>query len=420
MLATIEDTLKNPRASNPPELSHITMPFHKDAYPKGGFSFRDYFQSDLYRQKQRLLDEKIRKVINYGYDQKIRKRVIPIENNRGTDYSLVDDDFKTATITSEALKKGNHISKRMGETPPRPLEIYLYSIDNLHFKENEITAIRDLYIAKEQEAFTEPYLRCRVSGYGTILSNIEVRDKFKKKIIGWAHSHALIDPFFSSDDRDNIATLLQTNGLTKRIRVFDSSVRGKGYKGVEYEVKYAPAIVFNALNAKPFVAIAVEYTRGYDGKKVFHINENCQLRIIEENNGIDMDPASIDRQIMERVCYNGRRLGEIRGIRYKTEPVKGDTGIPLTERVQSEKEYAQMQQRLIIRDKRLRALYKGLKLKYGALRAEQEQSREALKILTTRVEGLEALTNHSYIRRFISKLRKNSNKHTKEKIEIEN
>lgn len=295
--------------------------------------FNNYIHSDRYRQKQNLLDEKIKKLYNYGHDQEIKKKVIPAEDRIGDrirwDYSQVDDDFSTAAITSEVSRKGNYISKKVEASADTPLEIYLYSLDNLDSDGKPV--VRDLYIAQEQKAWSTG---CDVSAYGVLLSKLDIRDKLKKRVIGWSHSHAAFNPFFSDGqegDKENTFTILGSHGLTKRIRVFDNTYNGEGYNGVEYEVRYSPAIVFNARNAQPFVAIAVEYTRLYDRQKVSNINENARLRVINEINGIDLDRNSIDKQILERVSFNGRTLSEIAGRHYRPEQVKKAAKIPLSE-----------------------------------------------------------------------------------------
>ena len=323
--ATIEDVAQNPRIDNVAEPLNPSQSLPNSTLTNGGMSLRDYLQSDLYRQKQKRLDEKIRKLYDYGHDQEITKKVVPEQYDGGNlDYSEVDDAFSTATITTEALRKGNYISKRMTEIMGIPLEVYLFSLDDVNHDSRRV--VKDLYIAKEQEVWPA---KCHVSAYGVILSNLDIRDKLKKQVVGWSHSHAILNPFFSEEDRENIVRMLETSILRRGVRVFDSTFGGEGYKGVEYDVRYTPAIVFNARGAQPFVAIAVQYTRLYDGQKVFHINEHARLRVIEEANGIDMDPASIDRQILERCSYNGRKLEEI--VDYRPEPRREEIVAPTAE-----------------------------------------------------------------------------------------
>src|SRR3989338_5309431 len=128
--ATIEDVAQNPRIDNVAEPLNPSQSLPNSTLTNGGMSLRDYLQSDLYRQKQKRLDEKIRKLYDYGHDQEITKKVVPEQYDGGNlDYSEVDDAFSTATITTEALRKGNYISKRMTEIMGIPLEVYLFSLD---------------------------------------------------------------------------------------------------------------------------------------------------------------------------------------------------------------------------------------------------------------------------------------------------
>ncbi|MBU0629182.1 MAG: hypothetical protein KKC75_08395 [Nanoarchaeota archaeon] len=312
--ATIDDVARDTKTEyTQPNLNHRPL-LHNDASTRGMSAMdrmRTYLRSDTYRQKQEIIDQKIKKVIDYGYDQRVKEKAVPTVSGRrfgerSFDYSHVDDEFRGVDITSEALRKGNYISRRVVEVADLPLESYLYSLDNKN--SGQLPVVRDLYIAQSQEVTLSS---CRVPALAVIASSLDIRDILKKKIVGWSHSHGYIHPFFSDDDKDNIMRMLGTSTLKKRIRIKDPMIRGAGYQGVEYEVRYTPAIVFNAANAQPFVAVAVEYTRRYDGQKIVHINEGGSLRVIDETNGIDMDPASIDRQILERVRYNGRTLGEI-------------------------------------------------------------------------------------------------------------
>lgn len=366
-IATIEDVAQNSKINNLPEPLNPTQPPFNKAFTNGDMSLRDYLQSDLYKQKQRLLDEKIKKLYDYGHDQEIRKKVIPEKyDRRKIDYSQVDDTFNTAAITSEALRKGNYISRRMVEIAGVPLEIYLFSLDDVRNDSDRV--VKDLYIAKEQEVWPG---RCYVSAYGVLLSDLDIRDKLKKQVVGWSHSHGSLNPFFSEDDKENIVRMLETSILKKSVCVFDSTFRGEGYKGVEYKVRYSPAIVFNARNSQPFVAIAVEYTRLYDGQKVFHINEHCQLRVIDETNGIDVDPASIDKQILERCSYNGRKLEGIVGVLHKAEPKREDTEPQLIERITTPERYGLIK-------KAIKRLYRGNgRGRYSPLRYKLPQKKDA-------------------------------------------
>lgn len=247
-----------------------------------------------------------------------------------------------------------------------PLEIYLFSLDDVRNDSDRV--VKDLYIAKEQEVWPG---RCYVSAYGVLLSDLDIRDKLKKQVVGWSHSHGSLNPFFSEDDKENIVRMLETSILKKSVCVFDSTFRGEGYKGVEYKVRYSPAIVFNARNSQPFVAIAVEYTRLYDGQKVFHINEHCQLRVIDETNGIDVDPASIDKQILERCSYNGRKLEGIVGVLHKAEPKREDTEPQLIERITTPERYGLIK-------KAIKRLYRGNgRGRYSPLRYKLPQKKDA-------------------------------------------
>lgn len=350
----------------------------------------DYIHSDRYRQKQKLLDEKIARLYNYGHDQEIREKTIPRANAMGDfDYSKVDDTFRTAIITLEALRKGSYISKRIKEIASEPLEIYLYELGNPDCNGSAVT--KDLYIAEEQNVWPS---ECKVTAMGVLKSKLSIRDKLKKRIIGWSHSHGSHDPSFThsrNGDVDNTLNILNCHGLTKRIRVYDNTYGGEGYKGVEYEVRYTPAIVFNAANTKPFVAIAVEYTRSYDGQKVVHINEKGRLKVIKEVNGIDMNPESLDKQILERVMYNGRRVDEIAGRCCVSEPVKEEVNVPTEEQEkvllieqlislkelydQREERIERLEQRverLERRNRRLgRRMYKGLQTMCSTLRKKR-------------------------------------------------
>ena len=259
--------------------------------------YADYIRSDEYKRKQEMYAQKAANLFKYEHDQEIAKRVFPKVVNGQSDYSLVDPAFSTVTITDEALQKGNYLSKRLVELTGRSLELYLYPLDK---KETPIGehAIRDLYIAKNQEV-TE--VACDV--YGTIESALDIRSIGMKRM-GWVHSHGNLNTFFSPKDHDNMRISLDTSSLVKKIKIYNPSWRGQ-YQGVEYEVRFADALVLNARGDAPFVAIAAEFT-DLQGNKKYAVNQKGFLKILDERNMIDMDSTSLDAQLRSRVHYYSR------------------------------------------------------------------------------------------------------------------
>lgn len=259
--------------------------------------FADYVKSDEYKRKQEMFAEKATNLFKYEHDQEIAKRVFPKVVDRQNYYSLVDPAFSTVTITDEALQKGNYLSKRLVELTDRSLELYLYPLDK---KETPIGehVIRDLYIAKDQQV-TE--VACDVDG--TIESALDIRGIGMRKL-GWVHSHGNLNTFFSSKDHDNMRTSLDTSTLLRKIRIHNPSYGGQ-YQGVEYEVRFADALVLNARGDAPFVAIAVEFT-DLQGNKKYAVNQKGFLKILDEQNMIDMDSTSLDAQLRSRVHYYSR------------------------------------------------------------------------------------------------------------------
>lgn len=283
-------------------LEGIINKFRKSRKPGREDKFmRDYLASDAYKAKRVQLDEKVNRLYRYEHDQELRKQVMPqILGANNFDYSKVDPAFSTVIVTQEALNKSNLIAKRIVRLAGEPLEVYTYSLDRKGDRYGPV-AVRDVYIAKDQEVSPAS---CHV--LDPINSALDIRNNYKMRSVGWTHSHGDFNPFFSPMDKDNIFRELEDTNIHKKIKVRLPSYGGQ-YDGVEYDVQYVTALVVNAHDARPFAAIAVQFT-DLEGNKVFNINEGGLVNIIQETNGINMDPGVIDRQLVERVRYGGRPL----------------------------------------------------------------------------------------------------------------
>ncbi|MBI4127692.1 MAG: hypothetical protein HY459_01335 [Parcubacteria group bacterium] len=261
-------------------------------------SLARYVASEEYQQAQRIAAAKSEALFKYEHDQALLRRVLPVPTGRGVDYRAVDSEFSNVTITSEALEKATFISRRIVELSGRSLEVYLYTLDRTG-REGEAVG-RDVYVAKDQHVSEAA---CDVEG--VIPSALDIRARGYRRI-GWTHSHGHFAPFFSGKDRSNMRTVFDTTDLCKRVRVTLPGYGG-AYEGIDYRVQYATAIVVNARGDAPFGAVALG-VKCLDGREVYRVNEDVVVSVINEQNGIDLSPSVIDRELADRVRYQGRRL----------------------------------------------------------------------------------------------------------------
>tara|TARA_Y100000310_G_C20677843_1_gene814139 strand:+ start:416 stop:1543 length:1128 start_codon:yes stop_codon:yes gene_type:complete len=239
------------------------------------------------------------------------------------------DRYTPIKITDYAIKKANVISKRMCELAGESLEVSFCLLDDDPSAEDML--IGDVYISQDQRV-TPAY--CDVSGSGGIRSMRDIKYNLKKRIVGWGHSHANFDVFYSGTDDatilnraskwkvkkevDCLESILEDVGVLEEngSRVLRLDLEGRsvvlkmdmfrdhsdeynlrgldvlGSKKRDVGVFYG--MTFNALGADPYCVLA--YTSEDGGFFVKGVEHK-----VVENSEREVDVKEVDRQLKERV-----------------------------------------------------------------------------------------------------------------------
>lgn len=203
-------------------------------------------------------------------------------------------------ITKEAKEKAHKIAKRMVRLTG-PNEIYMEGVNFRDREENDL-AIRDIYISDGQTA--TPSNCGRMSSEDIMLTKGKLADKDQYKV-AWIHSHANMFPSHSSTDDRNLESLTLKDG-----REINFPIDARGYVSWT-KLKIHPSLIFNAKGSNPYVEIGGEYWApgriGNESRIKYFSKKNAPLVVINEQNGIDLSTRTIDREIMERVTWPGKR-----------------------------------------------------------------------------------------------------------------
>lgn len=258
----------------------------------------EYLQWRKTSDKYRECNGRIKEKLVSHYNQEIEKRVLTnFCNGR-----FVYPEFKNVRITGQALEKANYITRRTRELAGINLEVYLYLLNDREKKDDIL--VRDVYITKKQKV--EPAY-CRATADGQIDSILELKAS-KKRIVGWGHSHGAYTPFHSSVDNGNLFEVLQDNAILARVNVLDDE-----NEELFFEVEYSPSIVFTNRNDRPYAAVGVRYknlSTSKSNQRVFHINHKVSLQVTNEEKDIEFRKDGIDLEILNRLYFRGRPIGE--------------------------------------------------------------------------------------------------------------
>ncbi|MBT5022584.1 hypothetical protein HOK51_02130 [Candidatus Woesearchaeota archaeon] len=263
-------------------------------------------------------------------------------NKYGSSNNSIDEEIQKLIgpirITREALEKGKLIAKRTCDIAKKfnlgTLEIYLYNLNPIDKQEKGDYAIRDLYIAHEQ---TVSAINCEVGAQGQIMSRDIAYQEHNMYTIGWSHSHGDLGVFVSGTDDNNTKNVVKFLGIASGIdlleecgsinyenmenkitfldgsQYFISAETSKDKELVEglFETilksnpltihtkkkkffNWTPSFVFNSKgDFHPFMAYYLD--------RNMMLVDGCSYEILEENNGICLDPQVIDEEIITRV-----------------------------------------------------------------------------------------------------------------------
>ncbi len=236
-------------------------------------------------------------------------------------------------ITPHALEKAHRYAELACEELETPVECYGYLISP---KETKDRVARDIYLAPRQTvnsahvglalgAVTEAGRELHAGGY---------------RVLGWWHSHADFQTFHSSEDDENIVTVLHGIGATNYVAVYRDlpfmdaaqlAIRGRACSitenasegpviladlGAEHpalqlpvngvqlrlpiQTGFAYSVVVNAIRGKPFAQIATkEYC--YQCAEGAVINEPCRLSFVETPYTISMDERAMRAEIRTKI-----------------------------------------------------------------------------------------------------------------------
>jgi hypothetical protein len=249
-------------------------------------------------------------------------------------------------ITSYAFEKSNYISKRVCELAERSFEVGFYMIDNLPDSQENGTVIRDVYIGQEQ---TVKSVHCDITPLGKSRSFKDIVSKMKKRIVGWGHSHANLNTFYSSEDDGTISGLVKQWGIRKRFLVgydisgdsghYDKENQEGRRKGINVnvrgenitlelrkdcssllqglfnlflnhaspedvrvmrynhiEIPFFYGMTFNAHNDEPHCVIAYIFN-----EQPFKIERGIEYKVVDPEEAKPVDKKTIDNELVSRV-----------------------------------------------------------------------------------------------------------------------
>ncbi len=126
----------------------------------------------------------------------------------------VANHFLPVKITQGAIDKAVYIAKRTCELSQEGLEVGFYllgDLDNGNLDKLDDLVINDVCIGAEQTIYPT---YCEITPMGVILSSQEAK-KRNKRIIGWGHSHAYMQNFYSPTDDKTIGLCEEELGFLK-------------------------------------------------------------------------------------------------------------------------------------------------------------------------------------------------------------
>ncbi len=126
--------------------------------------------------------------------------------------AIVREALTPIKITSQAFEESNYTAKRMCDLSNRGLEIYFYLTGTP--KEgvrpaNTIPIIDGIYIAEEQVVTG---VTCDIPTQYCERNFGAIRNA-NKRLLGWGHSHAFMNTFYSGTDVQEIFELVQLAGF---------------------------------------------------------------------------------------------------------------------------------------------------------------------------------------------------------------
>jgi len=258
--------------------------------------------SEKYLRREKIEQKAPRKrtlrILYNAHNKEIKKILLDKENDFASYFNQI-------RITKEAYYKANLIAKRTAHLTGGN-EVYMYLLNDKKRKEIGDNAIRDAYILKDQKITSVECGRPSIKGESESLKDIEKQDKY---LFAWGHSHGNLGTFHSS-----LTDVRNLDNLTAYGTKLKITPKPFSCSDTSFIFRFIPSLVFNARNSRPSCAIGISYPNlelGRDSIRGFYMNQNPELKIIEEDNDIELRKEIINKEIIQRVHYYGKmRIGE--------------------------------------------------------------------------------------------------------------
>jgi len=298
-------------------------------------------------------------------------------------------NFTRIRITQEALDKANLIARRTVDLTGEN-EVYMHLLNHKEKRNLRDTAVRDVYILRDQRISPVSCGRPSIKGEVTSMKDIDAQGDY---ILGWGHSHGNMSTFHSPIDTRNLDNLVSLTGTR-----IDITPKPFACSDTSFIFRFIPSLVFNAKGDTPSCAIGIAYPHfelGSDSIRAFYINKSPQLEIIQETNRIELDQEQIDKQIIGRTDYGRkisiRKLPTKPKIELEKELVKEKSDKEIRAYIEGLKDGARAEltekQELSKRISSLERRYDLLRKRYYILNREHKKYEERLSNLEQRLEG---------------------------------
>ena len=176
---------------------------------------KDYLEWSNRPEFRKARRERLERRIIAGYNQKI-------ENIAKNQYSEIEPEFCSITITKNALDKCRYMDKKVCKFGRTPLELYMFHTAKQENNGHNDNVIRDIYVAKKQDVTSAT---CDVSCSGEYQSGFDIKKNLKSKMIGWVHSHGDLPVFQSSRDNFNLKEFVHSYGMKKNVELYNDGKR---------------------------------------------------------------------------------------------------------------------------------------------------------------------------------------------------
>jgi len=130
---------------------------------------------------------------------------------------IVKERYTPLKITTEAFAKANYLSQRVCELAEQPLELSFFLLGKA-----EDMVIRDIYLGREQNVNAS---FCEISESGVIGSVLDIQENYDLQILGWGHSHACWNNFYSNTDTITLKERERLWGVLKEVEISEDYLK---------------------------------------------------------------------------------------------------------------------------------------------------------------------------------------------------